>query len=148
MGTKMAVAFAEILKTEILKPLIWKRYIDDIFFLWTLRRGDNAVHWAIKQTNTTPQLNLRLKFQKQKHFWIQTFIKVKDSEAIQFLMCVTLQTYWNISIYALLFVPPQGSKKASSKPKHWDFSEQTLLKTYLKSKFKIQNHTYRGEVVP
>ena len=38
---------------------------------------------------TTRQLNLRLKFQKQKrHFWIQTFLKVKDSEAIQFLMCV------------------------------------------------------------
>ena len=44
MGTKMAVAFAEILKTEILKPLIWKRHIDDIFSLWTLRRGDDAVH--------------------------------------------------------------------------------------------------------
>ena len=45
MGTKMAVAFANILmakvETEILnqsalKRLIWKRYIDDIFSLWTL----------------------------------------------------------------------------------------------------------------
>ena len=43
MGTKMAVAFANILmsavETEILnlsktKPLAWKRYIDDIFSLW------------------------------------------------------------------------------------------------------------------
>ena len=43
MGTKMAVAFAnifmayietEILSKSIIKPLIWKRNIDDIFSLW------------------------------------------------------------------------------------------------------------------
>ena len=43
MGTKMAVAFANIfmpaVETEIInksktKPLEWKRYIDDIFSLW------------------------------------------------------------------------------------------------------------------
>ena len=43
MGTKMAVAFANIfmasVETEITslsktKPLEWKRYIDDIFSLW------------------------------------------------------------------------------------------------------------------
>ena len=45
MGTKMAVAFANIfmsaVETEILslsktKPLRWKRYIDDIFSLWNV----------------------------------------------------------------------------------------------------------------
>ena len=49
MGTKMAVAFANIfmakVETEIisqstLKPLVWKRFIDDIFTLWnTTREG-------------------------------------------------------------------------------------------------------------
>ena len=43
MGTKMAVAFADIfmaaVETKILsqnetKPLVWKRYIDDVFSLW------------------------------------------------------------------------------------------------------------------
>ena len=43
MGTKMAVAFANIFMAEIetklinqsnTKPLQWKRYIDDIFSLW------------------------------------------------------------------------------------------------------------------
>jgi len=47
MGTKMAVAFANIfmgkVETEILsqsasKPLAWKRYIDDIFSLWDTSR--------------------------------------------------------------------------------------------------------------
>ena len=49
MGTKMAVAFADIfmakVETEILnqsalKPLVWKRFIDDIFSLWNRTRGD------------------------------------------------------------------------------------------------------------
>ena len=43
MGTKMAVSFANIfmakIETEIInhctkKPLVWKRYIDDVFSLW------------------------------------------------------------------------------------------------------------------
>ena len=43
MGTKMAVAFSnifmnkvemEILSQSLFKPLVWKRYIDDIFSLW------------------------------------------------------------------------------------------------------------------
>ena len=45
MGTKMAVAFANIfmsaIKMEIIrlspnKPLVWKRYIDDTFSLWNI----------------------------------------------------------------------------------------------------------------
>ena len=47
MGTKMAVSFANIfmaaVETEIIersskKPLIWKRYIDDVFSLWNLNK--------------------------------------------------------------------------------------------------------------
>ena len=43
MGTKMAVVFSnifmnkvemEILSQSLFKPLVWKRYIDDIFLLW------------------------------------------------------------------------------------------------------------------
>ena len=43
MGTKMAVSFANIFMAEIetriiqqsnTKPRVWKRYIDNIFFLW------------------------------------------------------------------------------------------------------------------
>ena len=49
MGTKMAVAFANIfmnaIEREIIrlspnKPLVWKRYIDDIFSLWNIDKKD------------------------------------------------------------------------------------------------------------
>ena len=49
MGTKMAVAFAnifmasietQILSESIAKPTAWKRYIDDIFSLWDISKPD------------------------------------------------------------------------------------------------------------
>jgi len=49
MGTKMAVAFAnifmakvetEILNQSALKPPVWKQFIDDIFSLWNTTREE------------------------------------------------------------------------------------------------------------
>jgi len=49
MGTKMAVAFAnifipkvetEILNQSALRPLVWKGFIDDIFSLWNTAREE------------------------------------------------------------------------------------------------------------
>ena len=49
MGTKMVVAFAYISRSEIktnllnqsrIKPIAWKRYIDDVFSLWDTKRED------------------------------------------------------------------------------------------------------------
>ena len=60
MGTKMAVAFANIfmadLETQIrsksiMKPMIWKRYIDDIFSFWDVSKtGYRQVHQTSKLT--------------------------------------------------------------------------------------------------
>ena len=59
MGTKMAVSFANIfmaeVETDIInqspnKPLIWKRYIDDIFSLWNTNKG--AIHNFTEQANS------------------------------------------------------------------------------------------------
>ena len=67
LGTKMAVSFANIfmaaVETEIIersskKPLIWKRYIDDVFPLWNLNKEEitafielaNNYHPTIKFT--------------------------------------------------------------------------------------------------
>ena len=67
MGTKMAVAFAnifmgkvesQILEPSAKKPLAWKRYIDDIFSIWNINRDEvmqfieqaNSHHPTIKYT--------------------------------------------------------------------------------------------------
>ena len=49
MGTEMAVAFANIFMNEVetkmlnkskIKPIVWKRYIDDVFSLWDIPKRD------------------------------------------------------------------------------------------------------------
>ena len=67
MGAKMAVAFANIFMNEVetkmlnkskIKPIVWKRYIDDVFSLWDIPKRDidlfiqqaNAFHPTIKFT--------------------------------------------------------------------------------------------------
>ena len=58
MGTKVAVAFANIfmsaVETEIIsksriKPLKWKRYIDDVFSVGHKKRGNRPIHFRSKQ---------------------------------------------------------------------------------------------------
>ena len=59
MGTKMAVDFAvtfmahiekQLLATSPHKPLIWKRFIDDIFSVWTLPKAE--INNFVEFTNT------------------------------------------------------------------------------------------------
>ena len=70
MGTKMAPSYANIfmheieqgfLQTQTIKPLVWKRYIDDIFVIWTASQTQldefllelNQYHHTIKFTSET-----------------------------------------------------------------------------------------------
>ena len=76
MGTKMAVAFAnifisevetEILKASDTKPLQWKRYcISMMCFLHGVVREIKSSFLLKRLTNTTQQLNSRQKYQKRK----------------------------------------------------------------------------------
>ena len=73
MGTKMAVAFAnifmasiekEILRQSVKKPLTWKRFIDDVFCLWDANKEEienfieqaNSYHPTIKFTAEVSQI--------------------------------------------------------------------------------------------
>ena len=58
MGTKTAVSFANIfmahiettiLSRTVIKPTVWKRYIDDIFSLWDISKPD--IEAFIEQAN-------------------------------------------------------------------------------------------------
>ena len=61
MGTKMAVAFAnifmasiekEILRQSVHKPLMWRRFIDDVFYLWDTNK-EEIENSLSKQIRTT-----------------------------------------------------------------------------------------------
>ena len=88
MGTKMAVAFAVIFMAHIEKqllalsphkPLIWKRFIDDIFSVWTLPKAEinNFIVFA-NSFHTT--INSRMKCHRKRPFsWIPKFLKAQGS---------------------------------------------------------------------
>ena len=66
MGAKMAVAFSnifmskvetEILKASDIKPLQWKRYIDDVFSLWGCER--DKIQLFIKEANKTHHATIK-----------------------------------------------------------------------------------------
>ena len=82
MGTKMAVAFANIfmgkVETEILsqstiKPLVWKRYIDDIFSLWdTIREVLNE--FIDKANNHHPTIKFTAEISDTETTFLDTSI--------------------------------------------------------------------------
>ena len=65
MGTKMTVAFAKIFMAKIekgiisnskIKPLVWKRYIDDVFCPWDTTE-DNIENFVQRANNYVPRYN-------------------------------------------------------------------------------------------
>ena len=97
MGTKMAVAFANIFMADLetlifskslIKPMIWKQYIDNIFSLWDVSKPDidkfitqaNSHHPTIKFTaeiSNTEATFLDTVVYKGKHFQNQSILDIK-----------------------------------------------------------------------
>ena len=86
MGTKMAVAFAnifmanietEILSNSVAKPTIWKRYIDDIFSLWDVSQPD--IDKFIEQANSN-------------HPTIKFTAEISNTETTSGYSCIQRQT--------------------------------------------------------
>ena len=95
MGTKMAVAFAnifmakierEILRLSYKKPLVWKRFIDDVFSLWNIRRDEvNAFIEQANRLHPTIKFTAETEYQKQKLCsWTPMCTKERDSETNQY----------------------------------------------------------------
>ena len=78
MGTKMAVAFSiifmadfetKLLRNSPSKPLIWKRFIDDIFTVWAITEPEinNFVNYA-DSDHTTIKFTSDISANKEFHF--------------------------------------------------------------------------------
>ena len=112
MGTKMAVAFANIfmsaVETEILNLSKTKRYIDDIFSLWRTERKE--IDEFIALTNRYhPSI-------KRLTFWIQLLTKARDfttKESLTSAHILNLQRLLNTRIF--LPVTLTGSEKVLQK---------------------------------
>ena len=108
MGTKMAVAFANIfmsaVETEILNLSKTKRYIDNIFSLWRTERKEIDEFVALTKRHH-PLI-------KRLTFWMQLFTKARDfttKESLTSAHILNLQRLFNSPIF--LPVTLTGSEK-------------------------------------
>ena len=110
MGTKMAVAFANLFMAEIetkmlnesrIKPKVWKRYIDDVFSLWDVNRKDidlfieqaNKFHPTIKFTAEISEKEITFlvtvvykgeRFLKEAILDVKTHYKPTETRVVQY----------------------------------------------------------------
>ena len=121
MGTKMAVAFAnifmakiekEILRQSSIKPIFWKRFIDDVISVWDTSRNE-IEEFLLKANNFHPTIKFTAEISETE----TTFLD-KGSTRILSLTCEhtsSLQRHSNTRIS--IRVTHQASQKASSKEK-------------------------------
>ena len=121
MGTKMAVAFAnifmakiekEILRQSSIKPIFWKRFIDDVISVWDTSRNE-IEEFLLKANNFHPTIKFTAEISETE----TTFLD-KGSTRILSLTCEhtsSVQRHSNTRISVR--VTHQASQKASSKEK-------------------------------
>ena len=119
MGTKMAVAFANIfmakVETEIisqstLKPLVWKRFIDDIFTLWNTTR-ERILQFIEQAYKHHPTITKYLKYLIEKQTsWTSSFTKNRC-----LIYAPTLNLLRSFSTFTSLHATNMELKEGSSK---------------------------------
>ena len=141
MGTKMAVAFAnifmgkvesQILEQSAKKPLAWKRYIDDIFAIWNISKDE--ITQFIEQANSH---HPTIKFTAEVSDKETTFLDTKVYKGERFAKESTLDIKTHFKATETFqytqsrAATHQGSRRASLKAKHLDFSVPTPLNQLL-----------------
>ena len=136
VGTKMAVAFANVFMTEVeteiinkskTKPLRWKRYVNDVFSLWDAKREE--IDWFILEANRhLPTIKFTVEIsEKEINFLDTTIFKGKSFFKNSVLgVCTISNQRRSSNICISLPVTLQASKKVLLKERPWDSSELTL----------------------
>ena len=116
MGTKMAIAFAnifmadletQILSKSVIKPMIWKQYIDNIFFVVGCQQtGYRQVHHTSKLTPPYHQINFTAEISNTEATFLDTLSTSSHSGYKN-----TLQSDWNLSVCSFFLQPPTRCQK-------------------------------------
>ena len=86
MGTKMAVAFAnifmakiekEILRQSTTKPIFWKRFIDDVMSMWNTSRN-KMEDFLVKANSFHPTIKFRAEISETETTFLDTKVYKGD----------------------------------------------------------------------
>ena len=150
MGTKMAVAFAnifmahveeEIIRQSKTKPREWKRYIDDIFSLWDSTRQE--IYLFIEQTNNFhPTIKFTAEISEIETTFLDTIIYKGDRFRNDSILDIRTHYKPTETFQYTHFTSchPLGVNEVLLKEKPFDSLEQTLLKQCSKTTFQNLNH--------
>ena len=116
MGTKMAVAFAntflakiekQILRQSSIKPIFWKKFIDDVISVWDTSRNkiEEFLLKAIPSHDQIHGWNLRNRNYIVGHDSVQ---RCQIQQGFYPWRANTLQSYRDLPIHEFLFLPPPG----------------------------------------
>ena len=145
----MGTVESQILRRSVLKPLVWKRFIDDIFSIWNINKDE--VTQFIEQANSHHHT---FKFTAEVSDKDTTFLDTNiykgegfANESILDIKRISNQLkHFNTRISQV--ATHQGSKRASLKAKHLGFSGQTPQKLRSKLQFQTLKHISRKEGTP
>ena len=155
MGTKMAVAFSVIFMAHIekqllnaspYKPFLWRRFIDDIFSVWTI--SETEINKNVIDFASSFQANIKFthEIMSSKHivFLDTEVLKDHDSFEAKYLMfkhILSQQKHSNtrISPHATLSV----LRRALLKEKLYAYFERTRLRNHCVKEERILNSRYR-----
>ena len=150
MITKMAVAFAnifmakiekEILRQSSIKPIFWKRFIDDVISVWDTSRNE-IEEFLLKANNFHPTIKFTAEISETE----TTFLD-KGSTRILSLTCEhtsSLQRHSNTRFS--IRVTHQASQKANFIGGEALRFQQIPLKSLLKRTWGIFQHASRIEI--
>lgn len=88
MGTKMAPSYANLFMGKLeatflseshLKPLLYKRYIDDIFFIWTYNE-DELLHFIDCYNSAHPNINFTHTYSQESINFLDVTVTIEDGE--------------------------------------------------------------------
>ena len=154
MGTKMAIAFAnifmadletQILRKSVIKPMIWKQYIDNIFFVVGCQQtGYRQVHHTSKLTPPYHQINFTAEISNTEATFLDT--AVYKGKRFQNQSILDIKTHFNPTEtfqYAHFSSShPPGVKKGFVKGK----ALKTSMHYFLKNNFDENIYKFKSRL--
>ena len=76
----------EFLKTQDIKPWFWKRFIDDVFFIWT-ESEENLEKFIEDLNKFQPNVKFLYEISKEAINFLDVVIKIKEGWIVTDLYC-------------------------------------------------------------
>jgi len=141
MGRKIAVSFANIfmaaVETEIinrmhLKPLTWKRYIDDVFSLWNVNKEE--INTLIKLANNCrPTIKFTAEISDTEVTFLDTCVRKGERFKKESILDVRtpFKPDRNSPIHTLHLLPPSRRQERLYQRRSLETSENQLFKSFI-----------------